>query len=235
MGQVPEVLAAAAEAGLEHVQGPLAKLADGADAQPLEDLAALLADAPEPLDRQRIEELLHLVRLHDDQGVGLLQVAGDLGQELVGGHAHRGHQPQLLADRLLDLPPDLDRRAEQVLAAGHVQEGFVQRQRLHQRREPLEDFADLAGDFGVVVDPGRQVDAVRAEPMGGGGGHGTVDAVLAGDVVGRRHHAPLLRRAAHDDRLADQFRPVPLLDRGVEGIHVDVQDHRQRLLLCCLF
>ena len=53
-----------------------------------------LADAPEPLDRQRIEELLHLVRLHDDQGVRLLQVAGDLGQELVGRHAHRGHQPQ---------------------------------------------------------------------------------------------------------------------------------------------
>ena len=69
---------------------------------------------------------------------------------------------------LLDLPPDLGRRAEEMLAAGHVQEGFVQRQRLDQRREPLEDVADLAGDLGVVVDPGRQVDALRAEPVGGG-------------------------------------------------------------------
>ena len=105
-------------------------------------------------------------------------------------------------------------------AAGHVQECFVQRERLHQRRESLEDFADLAGDLGVVVDPRRQEDALRAEPVGGDGGHGAVDAVPPGHVVGRRHHAPLFRRAAHDDRLADQLRPVPLLDRGVKGVHV---------------
>ena len=194
--KLPQVLAAAAEAGLEHVQRPLAELADGADAQPLEDLAALLADAPEPLDRQRIEELLHLVRLHDDQGVGLLQVAGDLGQELVGGHAHRRHQPQFLADRLLDLPSDLHGRAEEVLAAGHVQKGFVQRERLHQRREPLEDVADLPGDLGVVADPGRQEDAVGAKPVGGDGGHGAVDAVL----VGRRSWPPTPRPASPASR-----------------------------------
>ena len=65
-----------------------------------------------------------------------------------------------------------------------------------------------------------------AEPVGGDGGHGTVDAELAGHVVGRRHHAAAFGRAAHDHRLADQFGPVPLLDGGVEGVHVDVQDHK---------
>ena len=44
-----------------------------------------------------------------------------------------------------------------------------------------------------------------------------MDAVPPGDVVGRLDHAPLFRRAAHDDGLADQFRPVPFLDRGIEG------------------
>ncbi len=80
-------------------RGHCRKLADGADAQPLENLAALLAHAPQPLDWQRIEKLLHTVCLDDDQGVGLLQVAGDLGQELVGGHAYRNDEPDFFADR----------------------------------------------------------------------------------------------------------------------------------------
>ena len=77
-----------AEAALQRVQRPLPKLADGADAQPLENLAALLAHSPQSLDWQRIEKRLHTVWLDDNQGVRLLQVAGDLGQELVGGYAY---------------------------------------------------------------------------------------------------------------------------------------------------
>ena len=66
---------------------------------------------------------------------------------------------------------------------------------------------------------------MRAEPFRRHRGHRTVDAELASHVVGRRHHAPAFRRSADDDRFADQFRPVPLLDGSVEGVHVDVQDH----------
>jgi hypothetical protein len=56
-----------------------------------------------------------------------------------------------------------------------------------------------------------------------------VNAVAAGDVVGGRHHAPFLGGTAHDDRLANQFRSLSLLDRGIEGVHVDVQDHGRTL------
>ena len=49
-----------------------------------------------------------------------------------------------------------------------------------------------------------------------------MDAVLPGDVVGRRYDAPLLWGTADDHRVADQFRSVPFLDRGVEGVHVAV-------------
>ena len=62
--------------------------------------------------------------------------------------------------------------------------------------------------------------------MGGDGGHGTVDTEFAGDVVGRRHDAAAFGRTADDHGFADQFRPVPLLDGGVEGIHVYVEDHK---------
>src|SRR5207237_8646676 len=41
--------------------------------------------------------------------------------------------------------------------------------------------------------------------------------------TGRRHDAPLLG-SADGDRLAAEIRIVPLLDRRIEGVHVDVDD-----------
>jgi len=54
---------------------------------------------------------------------------------------------------LLDLPTDLGRRFKELLAAGHVQECLVERQRLDKGREPLEDFPNLAGYLGIIVNP----------------------------------------------------------------------------------
>jgi len=54
-----------------------------------------------------------------------------------------------------------------------------------------------------------------------------MDAVPSSDVVGRRHHAPLLRRTAHVNWFADQFRLVAFLHRGVKGVHVAVENHNQ--------
>jgi len=42
-----------------------------------------LADAPDPADRQRIEDLLFVLFGDDDEAVGLAEVRGQLGQELV--------------------------------------------------------------------------------------------------------------------------------------------------------
>jgi hypothetical protein len=52
-----------------------------------------------------------------------------------------------------------------------------------------------------------------------------MDAETADHVIGRRDHAAAFGRAADDQRLADQFRPVPLFDRGIECVHVDVEYH----------
>src|SRR6266436_2253801 len=48
-------------------------------------------------------------------------------------------------------------------------------------------------------------------------------AELARFVRRRADHAPLAR-PSDDDRLPAQLRPVALLDRGVEGVHVDMKD-----------
>ena len=54
------------------------------------------ADAPEPLDRQRVEELELAVGRHHEQPVGLGHAAGHLGQELGPRHADGDRQPDPL-------------------------------------------------------------------------------------------------------------------------------------------
>jgi hypothetical protein len=51
-----------------------------------------------------------------------------------------------------------------------------------------------------------------------------VHAKGPGFVGAGRDHAPAVRIAADDHRLAAQFGTVPLFDRGEEGVHVDVND-----------
>ena len=95
VGKVPKLLAALAEVRIEHFEWASSKLRDRADAQPLKDLAALLADAPKPLHWKRVEELFHLIRRHHDQSVRLTQIAGDLGQEFVRRHCPRRPRAEL--------------------------------------------------------------------------------------------------------------------------------------------
>ena len=71
-----------------------------------------------------------------------------------------------------------------------------------------------------------------AEPVGSCRRYRAMNPVAPGDVVGGRDHAPLLRRAAYDNRLADQLRPVALLDACVERIHICVDYHGPHLNSC---
>ena len=52
-------------------------------------------DAPQPLDRQRVQERELAVRRHDQQAVGLGHAAGDLGEELRARDADRDRQADL--------------------------------------------------------------------------------------------------------------------------------------------
>src|SRR6516162_11338791 len=97
---------------------------DRPGAELLQSLAGVAPHAPQAADRQGIEKLLHAGGVDDDKAIGLLQIAGDLGQELVLRHADRGHKANALADLGLDSPGNLDRRAEERLASCYVDEGF---------------------------------------------------------------------------------------------------------------
>ena len=64
-------------------------------------------DAVEPLHRQRFDEARSHRGRDDELTVGLAMVGGELGEELVVGHAGRGRQPGLGADRRPDPLGDL--------------------------------------------------------------------------------------------------------------------------------
>ncbi len=174
-------------------------------------------------DRQRVEHGVDLLRPHHDEAVGLAQVGGDLGDELVGCHAHGGSEPGTLADQALDLARDVFAVTQRARPRRDVKERLVERQALHQRRELAEDRKHLPGHVRVVADARPDADGVGAAPQRLAHGHGRVDAVAAHLVARRRHHAPSAR-AAHDDGPAAQRWVVALLDRRVEGVHVHVQD-----------
>ena len=69
------------------------------------------ADAPQPLDRERVQERQLAVGRHDEQPVGLGDAARDLGQELRPRDADRDRQADPLAHVAPQPRGDVDRRA----------------------------------------------------------------------------------------------------------------------------
>ena len=95
-------------------------------------------DAPEGLDRQRVQERELALGRHLEQPVGLRDAARDLGQELRPRDADRERQPDLLEHAAAQPRGDLERRARPSPHAANVDEGLVDRQRLDERRRVLE-------------------------------------------------------------------------------------------------
>ena len=163
-----------------------------------------------------------LRRRDDAQAVGLVLVRGQLGEELVVGDAGRGGEAGLGADPGADLLGDPGGDADPLQILGDVEIGLVEAERLDQRRVIGEDRADLVRDRAIGVEARLDEDELGAAALGGDRGHGRADAVFARLVARRRDHAAHL--AADRDRLAPQLRIVALLDRRIEGVHVDMDD-----------
>jgi hypothetical protein len=125
--------------------------------------------------------------------------------------------------------------AEQAAAARNVKESLVDGQGLDQGRDAGEDGEDLPRDLGVALAPRPDEHALGAEPPGHGRAHGAAHAEPAGLVAGGGHHAATLGRTADDDRAPGQGGVVQHLDRGIEGVHVHVQDRAARPRIRCHF
>ena len=158
---------------------------------------------------------------HFELSVRLLQVAGDFGDELVGANPGRGRQLRLAINQS---PDDLRQWPGRTRMCRYVEIRFVERERLNERGEAMQDFANHRGFLAVNIEAGRHDNQVRAPLKGHESRHGRTHAELTRFVVtGGQNSAPIAR-ATHADGLSFQRRLIAHLDRGVEAIHVEMDD-----------
>ncbi len=109
-------------------------LADRDDAALVQLRGGHRPDAPQPLDRQRVQEGELAVGRHDEQAVGLGHAAGHLGQELRPRDADGDRQADLLEHLAAQPHGDLGRRARDPAQPADVEERLVDREPLDERR-----------------------------------------------------------------------------------------------------
>ena len=222
--QFVQALAEAPEAlrQLEHREG--AQIGAARHPHGAEALGGRLAHAEDASHRQRRDEGIDLLGQHHEIAVGLVPVAGHLGQELVRRHPRGDRDADLGAHAPTDVARDQRGAAMAGARRAHVEEGFVQRQRLHQVGVVVEDLADLARGGAVLVEIRRQDHQPRAEPARMRRGHRRMHAVFARHVVAGGDHAAALGTAADRNRQARQRGVVADLDRRVEAVAIAVDD-----------
>jgi hypothetical protein len=179
------------------------------------------ADAPEPLDRQRVQERQLLVRRDHQQSVRFADAAGHLGQELGASHPDRDRQTGLFAHLGAQPGRDVAGRAAQPAEPADLEERLVDRDALDERGGVAEDLEDRLAGRRVGGHPGRHHDRLWTERPGLPDPHRGADAEGFGLVAGGQHDTH-----AHEHRAIAQCGVVALLDRRVERIQIGVQDGR---------
>jgi len=161
-------------------------------------------------------------RRDEEQPVGLAHAAGDLGQELCVRHPDGDRETDQVPDLATQMLCDLDRGPRDPLHSAHVKERLVDGERLDDRSGPPEDLEHTAARAGVGIKARRDDDRVRAQRLCSGAPHRRAHAASLGLVAGGKHDP-----ATDDHRAPAQRRVVALLDRGVEGVEVGVEDCRR--------
>jgi hypothetical protein len=112
----------------------------------------------------------------------------------------------------------------QALGAGQIDKRFVDRQWLDERRELKQQPAHLASHARIFLHVRRDDGRVRTRGERLEHRHSRMHAIGAGNVAAGRDDAAFA--AADNQRLVGELRIVPLLDRGIEGIAVDMRDRQ---------
>ncbi len=148
---------------------------------------------------------------------------GQLGEEHVAGDPDRAVEGEFVADRVADRSADRDAVAEQGEGTGDVEERFIERQRLDDRRVAIEDRPHVPADRGVQRVIAGEEHGVRASAPCDRRRHRRAHAVSTSLVRRGRHHAARAR-APDDDRLTHEFGAAAQFDRHEECVHVGVED-----------
>ena len=111
-----------------------------------------------------------------------------------------------------------------LLAPGKPLRALIEGDRLDQVRVFLEDLPDLEGDLPVAAEVWAHPDGPGTQPQGRPHRHGRAYPKGTGLVGGRGDHTAALGIATDHDGPPPEPRIIPLLDGGVERVHVDVDD-----------
>ena len=189
------------------------------DAEAVHLFGRHFADAEKAFDGQSGYELLDPLRRDREQSVGFPIVGGDLCQHLVDRDSGRGRQSGFGEDAGFDFAGDQRRRTD----VAHVEKRFVERERLHEFGVFAEDGADLSGNGFVDIEPCRNEDQFRTQPLRQHGREGRMNPIGAG-FVACRGDDPARSVISDGDRTAPVFGAVALLYGCVKGIHVDMDN-----------
>src|SRR6185312_2515423 len=202
--------------------------ADRLDAGGDEALLGLRPDAREPSDVERREEARLVALGNDRKAARLPVVAADLRHDLrrrdpdCTGEARRSPDGGL--HRLGDLA-GLEKRRGYL---ADIEVALVEPRLLDGGHDAAHGLPDVLRVFAVQRVARADEDHPGAAPQRLRTAHGGVDAELPGLVVRGGNDASTVWIAAHDERLRPKARVFELLDRGEEGVEIEVGDDHAR-------
>jgi hypothetical protein len=215
---------ALAEARAEQLGRRLLELPDGVDAERRQALRRLGADPVEDAHRVDGEVRDRLLAAHRHERGGLEGRARRLCDQPRGPDADRQRHAGALGDDRHDLAQHRDRQR----LLGEVEVALVDARELDHGDPLAHERPDLAARAPVGLEVGRDHDRIGAERARPRGRHRRVHAEAPRLVAGRRHDRARAR-AGDDHRQAAQLGAATQLDRGVEGVDVEVGDDAARL------
>ena len=222
--QVPQAFAKTAELAHQGQLAPVAQVQAGVDAQAPQLVRRDLAHSVQFVHRQCGDEVLDLIGGDHEQAIGFAPVTGDLGQELVRRHPGGHGDVQLLRHPPANVLGDARGAAVEMRAGGHVQVGFVQRQRLDDLGVVAEDRVDFPRHRLVGIHARAHHLQVRAQLQRLAHGHGRTHSPGPRFIVAGGNHPAPVGSPAYRQRFAGQARIVTHLDGGIETVAVDVDD-----------
>ena len=182
------------ESCLERRRRRVLQVAHGGDTEVCEAPLRRRADAGKGAHRHLAQAAAHVRPGERREPAGLVELGGDLGEQLGGTDADRAGEAELVPHRALDPPGDLLGWAEEPAAAADVEEGLVDRDRLDQVGVAPEDLEHLALGLDVGRHVDGQVDRLGADALGARDRHRRAHAAGARLVGGGADDATVLGR-----------------------------------------
>ena len=221
--------APAAESFFQFFERNCLQLADRFDAERLQSGFGDFADAGNSAHGERREKCASLPGGNPDEAARLGLIARDFCDEARGAKPAGARQARGRGDFEQKFVSGGERRSVQAFGAGEIEIGFVDRGHFDDRRKLSRESwrRDRSIRRRAVV--AVEKNCVGAKLPSGAQRHRGMDAEFPRFVARRGNHAALIGLAAHDYRLAAQFRSLQQLDRNEERVHIDMQNRSVRI------